>query len=57
MAVTSLIAIGENWKYAGATASTDTKSLSSLTEILNGPEGPPVNKRTNFEGTFPWYNL
>jgi hypothetical protein len=39
MAVTTVI--GENWKYTGAMASTDTKSLSSFTEILKGYEGPP----------------
>ena len=48
MAVTSVIARGENWKYTGAMASTDTKFLSSLIEILNGPEGPPSQKANKF---------
>jgi hypothetical protein len=41
MAVTSVPVTGENWKYTGAMAFIDAKSLSSLTEILKDPEGPP----------------
>jgi hypothetical protein len=48
MAVTSVIAIGENWRYTGAMASTDTKSLSSFTEILKGHEGPPSQQANKF---------
>jgi hypothetical protein len=48
MAVTSVIAIGENKKHTGAMASIDTKSLPSLIEILNGPEGPCSQQANKF---------
>jgi hypothetical protein len=48
MAVKSVIAIGEKKKYTGAMASTDTKSLSRLIEIRNGPEGPPNQQANKF---------
>jgi len=48
MAVTSVTAIVENCKYTGAMASTDKKSLSSLTEILNGPESSPSQQANKF---------
>jgi len=35
-------------KYTGAMASTDTKSLSSLNEILNAPEDPPSQQANKF---------